>query len=84
MPFFRSSAYRFHIVIYFPVGQQEGKAIAGAVGRLRDHEDATEEAEADQEEKEKGSQRAAKVSFRQGLRVEGSVCDADDYNVMIL
>lgn len=49
----------------FPVDQQEGKAIAGAVGRLRDHEDATKEAETDEEEKEKGPQRAAKVSFLQ-------------------
>jgi len=36
-----------NIVILFPDRNQEGKAIPGAVGRLRDHENATEEAETD-------------------------------------
>jgi len=49
-------------ILLFLADQQEGKAISGAVGRLRDHENATKEAETDQKEKEKGSQRAAKVS----------------------
>lgn len=45
--------------------EQEGKAVSGAVGRLRDPENATEKTETDQKEKEKGSQRTAKVSSRQ-------------------
>jgi len=52
----------------FLAGDQEGTAITGTVGRLRDHENATKEAETDQEEKETGSERAAKVSFRRGLK----------------
>lgn len=48
----------------FSARDQEGKTIPGAAGRLRDHENATKEAETDQKEKEKGSQRTAKVSDR--------------------
>lgn len=46
--------YKYYNILFL-AGNQEGKAISGAVRRLRDYENATEEAETHKKEKEKGS-----------------------------